>query len=264
MQELFVVKIGGNIIDDEKQLNSFLTDFADITQPKILIHGGGKLATELSARLGIETRMISGRRITDEPTLKTVTMTYAGWINKSITAKLQSLKCNSIGLCGADAKVIPSVKRPVKEIDYGFVGDILSNEINSAFLDLLLQEGITPIIAPVSFDSSGQLLNVNADGVASSLAVSMSSLYQTTLAFCFEKKGLLKDLADENSVIDLIREKDVEELKADNTISQGMIPKVDSAFLALHRGVHQVYITHASFVKHIVVHETGYGTCIVR
>jgi acetylglutamate kinase len=208
--------------------------------------------------------MINGRRITDESTLKTVTMTYAGWINKSITAKLQSLQCNAIGLCGADAKIIPSVKRPVKNIDYGFVGDILGNEINSAFLDQLLKGGITPIIAPVSFDGSGQLLNVNADGVASSLSISMSSLYQTTLAFCFEKKGLLKNIADENSVINLIHEQDAEKLKADNTISQGMIPKVDNAFLALHRGVHQVYITHASFVKHIVAHETGYGTCIVR
>jgi acetylglutamate kinase len=264
MQELLVVKIGGNIIDDDKQLFAFLNDFAAIAKPKILVHGGGKLATEVSAKLGIETNMIHGRRVTDEPTLKTVTMTYAGWINKSIVAKLQSISCNAIGLCGADAKIIPSVKRPVKDIDYGYVGDILGDEINSGFLSQLLMAGIVPVIAPISFDASGQLLNVNADGVATSLAVAMSKLYETTLSFCFEKKGLLKNIVDENSVINLIREQDAERLKADNTISQGMIPKVDNAFLALHRGVERIYIAHASFIKHIAAHETGYGTCIVR
>ena len=163
---LLIIKIGGNVIDDNKVLHAFISDFASLPQHKILIHGGGKLATELSKKLGIKTQIVEGRRITDEETIKVVTMTYAGWINKNIVTLLQSENCNAIGLSGADAQLIPSVKRPVKDIDYGWVGDILKEKINSSILQKLLAENITPVIAPISCDANGHLLNINADTIA--------------------------------------------------------------------------------------------------
>lgn len=261
MQELLVVKIGGNIIDDEKQLNSFLSDFATITTPKILVHGGGKLATQLSGQLGIKTNMVNGRRITDIETLRVVTMTYAGWINKTIVTKLQNLHCNAIGLSGADVQLIPAVKRPVIDIDYGYVGDLNADTLNTPFATVLLNNNITPVIAPISC-SNGELLNVNADTVASVIAIALSKAYKTTLLFGFEKEGVLKDVNDSNSVIHEINTQNAEALKADGSISAGMLPKIDNAFNALNKGVQQVYIAHASFIKPIAENKTGYGTRI--
>jgi acetylglutamate kinase len=200
MKELLVVKIGGNIIDNEKALAAFLADFAAINRPKLLVHGGGKLATEVSAALGIQAQFIDGRRITDEAALKVVTMVYAGWINKRITASLQANGCKSIGLSGADANLLPAVKRPVKDIDYGFVGDLVSAGVNTDFLNQLLQQGITPVIAPVTADAQGQLLNINADTVARTIAEVMCSIYITDLVYCFEKNGLLSNVEDDSSV----------------------------------------------------------------
>lgn len=262
MKELLVIKIGGNIIDDERALSDFLADFASITIPKILIHGGGKLATELSNKLGIETRMVEGRRITDEETIKVVTMTYAGWINKSIVARLESQGLTAIGLSGADANLIPAVKRPVKDIDYGWVGDILTEKINSIFLSKLLTDGITPVIAPISSDGAGHLLNVNADTIAQSLAEAMSSLYDTRLVYCFEKKGLLSDVNDDSSVVTEVTQKDAETMKANGIIIKGMIPKIDNAFKAINNGVKTVVIGHAADIKQIAQKQKGYGTYI--
>jgi acetylglutamate kinase len=262
MKELLIVKIGGNIIDDEKAMKTFLSDFASITMPKILVHGGGKLATDLSAKLGIETKMIEGRRITDEETLRIVTMTYAGWINKSIAAKLQAEGMNAIGLSGVDANIIPAIKRSVKDIDYGWVGDILTDKINSSFLNQLLNDEITPVIAPIAADGAGHLLNVNADTIAQSLAEAMSALYETTLIYCFEKKGLLSDINDESTVISEITEHDAETMKANGIITKGMIPKIDNALKAIKHGVKTIVIGHAIDIKLIAQKQKGYGTYI--
>ena len=262
MKKLLIVKIGGNIIDDVKALDAFLSDFASISTLKILVHGGGKLATELSEKLGVETKMIEGRRITDEETIRIVTMTYAGWINKSIVAKLQAQSVSAIGLSGVDANIIPAVKRPVKDIDYGWVGDIITDRINSSFLSNLLTDGITPVISPIAADGESHLLNVNADTVAQSLAEAMSASYETTLVYCFEKNGLLSDISDESSVISEITEHDAGLMIANGTITQGMIPKIDNAIKAIKNGVKDVVIGHANDIKMIAQNQKGYGTHI--
>ena len=262
MNELIVIKIGGNVIDDEQALDAFLTDLADISAPKILIHGGGKVATELSNKLGIETKMVDGRRVTDDATIKIVTMAYAGYINKNITARLQSKSCNAIGLSGVDARTIPAIKRPVKDIDYGWVGDIKTEKVNSAFLTQLLSNGYTPVIAPIACDDGGHLLNINADTVAQSIAVAMSGLYDTTLIYCFEMKGVLADIQDQSSVIAEISIADIETLKLNAVISKGMIPKIDNARDAIKSGVKNVMIGHASNITQMAKKEKGYGTTI--
>ncbi|MES2619204.1 MAG: acetylglutamate kinase [Bacteroidota bacterium] len=259
---LLVVKIGGNIVDDEDALGVFLSDFASLPQHKILVHGGGKLATELSKRLGIETKMVEGRRITDEETIKVVTMTYAGLINKSIVAKLQSKQCKAVGLSGADAQLIPAVKRPVKDIDYGWVGDVLKEKINTTFLRTLIKENITPVIAPISCDTKGHLLNINADTIAQSLAEAMSSFYAVTLIYCFEKNGLLQNVEDNNSVIHEINFEKADALKAQGVITDGMIPKIDNAFVAIQNGVETVIVGNALHIKQLAANEKGYGTRI--
>ena len=185
MKNLTIIKIGGNVIDDEKSLKKFISDFSRLKGPKLLVHGGGKLATKLSEQLGIETKMTEGRRITDAETLKTVTMVYAGWINKSITAQLNSKKTKAIGLCGADMFLIPAKKRKKTNIDYGFVGDLQENEINTKYLEFFLRQNIIPVIAPITSDKNGQLLNTNADTIASSLATALSKSYKTKLIYCF-------------------------------------------------------------------------------
>ena len=262
MDELFVIKIGGNIIDDESALHVFLHDLAGIHAHKILVHGGGKVATELSSKLGIETKMIDGRRITDEATIKVVTMAYAGYINKNITANLLSKSCKAIGLSGVDARIIPAVRRPVGDIDYGWVGDIKTDDVNSAFLNQLLLDGYTPVIAPIACDDAGHLLNINADTVAQSIAVAMSRIYNTILVYCFEKNGVLRNVEDESSAIPLISVNEVETLKETNVISKGMIPKIDNACAAIKAGVKKVVIGHASHISMIVQKEKGYGTTI--
>jgi len=262
MKELLVIKIGGNIIDDELALLAFLSDIASISTPKILVHGGGKLATELSTKLGIETKMVEGRRITDEETIKVVTMTYAGWINKSIVVHLNALGITAIGLSGADANIIPAVKRPVKDINYGWVGDILTEKINTTFLSKLIDDSIIPVIAPIASDGNGHLLNVNADTIAQSLAEALSGLYDTTLVYCFEKKGLLSDVNDEASVVTEITQEDAEAMKAKGIITRGMVPKIDNAFKAINNGVKTVVIGHAGDIKMIAQKQKGYGTYI--
>jgi acetylglutamate kinase len=262
MKDLLIVKIGGNIIDDEQALSAFIADFAAIGTPKILVHGGGKIATELSTRLGIETKMTEGRRITDEETIRVVTMTYAGWINKTIVAKLQSIDITALGLSGVDANIIPAVRRPVLNIDYGWVGNILTDKINSAFLSKLIDDNIVPVIAPISSNSEGHLLNVNADTVAQSLAEALSTHYDTTLVYCFEKKGLLSDVNDEASVIREITQEQAAELKAKGTITKGMIPTIDNALKAIGNGVKKVVIGHAYDIKMIALKQVGYGTSI--
>lgn len=262
MEKLLVVKIGGNIIDNNQALDKFLIDFASLPLPKILVHGGGKLATELSQRLGIVTNIVEGRRITDLETIKVVTMTYAGWINKNITARLQALNCNAIGLCGADAKLLPAVKRPVKEIDYGLVGDLDYENVNATLLANFLSIACTPVIAPVTANATGDLLNVNADTVAQALAQALSSFYNTTLIYCFEKKGLLADVNNNDSVIAEVNKLNADLLKQQGVIAQGMIPKIDNAVNAIEKGVQKVIIGHAAFIKEMAEEQKGYGTYI--
>ncbi|MEQ1554457.1 MAG: acetylglutamate kinase [Ferruginibacter sp.] len=257
MQQLIVVKIGGNIIDDAVALESFIEKFAAIDAPKILIHGGGKLATEMATTLHIPQQMIEGRRITDEATLKIVTMVYAGFINKNLVAKLHAKTCNAIGLCGADANIILAKKRTTKEIDYGFVGDVIADGINVNFLKLLLENNTTPIIAPLTHNGNGQLLNTNADTIANEIAKAMSTHYQVQLIYCFDKKGVLQNIADENSVIKLITKENIETLKANKTIHEGMIPKIDNALQAVASGVYKVVLGHALDLNKIMKGEAG-------
>lgn len=262
MQELTVVKIGGNVLDNETALQNFLQDFAKLEGPKLLVHGGGKLATELSAKLGIETKMVEGRRITDEATIRVVTMVYAGYINKSVVAALQAKGCKAIGLSGADAQLLPAIKRPVKDVDYGWVGDLNALDVNVNLLNQLVQAGITPVVAPISCDAEGHLLNVNADTVAKTLAEALSATYNTTLIYCFEKNGLLRHVEDDNSVIAEIDVQSAAAMKADGSISKGMVPKIDNAFDAINKGVSAVYIGSAHHILQMKSRMAGFGTCI--
>ena len=255
MQKLFVIKIGGNVIDDAAALDKFLEKFATITDSKILIHGGGKLATEMGRTMQIPQQMIEGRRITDEATLKLVTMVYAGFINKNIVTKLQSNACNAIGLCGADANIILANKREVKNIDYGFVGDVVNVKDN--FIKVLLENNCTPIIAPITHNGKGQLLNTNADTIANEIAKAMSAHYEVQLIYCFDKKGVLENIADENSLIKLITKDNIESLKTNKIIHEGMIPKIDNALQAVHAGVHTVILGHAEELIEIIENEAG-------
>ena len=242
MKALTVVKIGGNVVDNPESLSKFLLMFNKIEAPKILIHGGGILASEISAKLGIKTKMHDGRRITDAETLKVCTMVYAGWINKSIVAQLQKIGCNSLGLSGADAGVIPAKRRSPDPIDFGFVGDVSPDEINTGVLASLMGRGITPVFCAVTHDRNGSLLNTNADTMASCIAAALSGSYYTRLIFCFEKEGVLYNPKDEKSVIPLITKDSYTRLKNEGVVSEGMLPKLDNAFFALEKGVSEVYI----------------------
>lgn len=241
--ELYIVKIGGNIIDDEQALADFLKKFSDIPGGKILVHGGGKLATRLAEKLGIEQQLIDGRRITDAETLKIVTMVYAGYINKNIVAQLQAHDCNAIGLCGADADAILAHKRKHAVLDYGFVGDV--DAVNTDLLHTLISKNIAPVFAPITHDQQGQLLNTNADTIAQELARALSSLYKVTLVYSFEKSGVLMDATDDSTVIPVLNPALYEDLKNKNKIFAGMIPKLDNAFAALRSGVQKVIIGKA-------------------
>ena len=253
-KKIFVIKIGGNIIDDETRLNRFLQDFAAIKENKILVHGGGVLATRVAEALGIQQQMIDGRRITDAETLKVITMVYAGYINKNIVAKLQSLGCNAIGLCGADAHIIKAHKRKHPTIDYGFAGDI--DSVEAGFLRLLIKQNIVAVMAPVTHDEES-LLNTNADTIAKEIAVAMSHLFQVQLVYCFEKNGVLMDPADGNSVVQQLTEEAYLDLKNKNIISAGMIPKVDNSLDAIRSGVQQVLIGNAENLDALLHHHTG-------
>jgi acetylglutamate kinase len=241
-KDLHVIKIGGNVIDNSENLYHFLKDFTVLDGYKILVHGGGKVATQLSETLGIEPKLVDGRRITDIETLRVVTMVYGGLINKNIVAQLQRFGNNAIGLTGADGDFIRTKKRPVKTIDYGFVGDIDENSIDPQSISRLLEAGFTPVFCAITHDGEGQLLNTNADTIASALAVALSKLYETTLIYCFEKKGVLQDINDEESLIREIDPERYEELKKQQIIHSGMLPKLDNAFTAINCGVKAVII----------------------
>lgn len=243
-ESLIIVKVGGAIVEQADTLHRLLNDFSAIPGRKMLVHGGGRSATALADRLGIESRMVDGRRITDAETLKLVTMVYGGLVNKNIVAGLQSMGINAIGLTGADANVISAVKRPVKEIDYGFVGDVTS--VNASFLASVLEWNIVPVMAPLTHDGNGTMLNTNADTIAAEVAKAMSDRFKVTLIYCFEKPGVLLNPEDDSSVIPYISYYDFPRLVDDGTISGGMIPKVQNAFNALNAGVSSVLITSAS------------------
>ncbi|MEN6618216.1 MAG: acetylglutamate kinase [Rikenellaceae bacterium] len=246
MKELTVIKIGGNIVDQPAALEIFLKDFSKYPNPKILIHGGGVLATELSPKMGIEVKMQNGRRVTDLNTLKLVTMVYAGWINKSIVALLQKLGCNAIGLSGADGDLVPATRRSPDPIDFGYVGDVNPVDINSSLLQSFLGRGITPVFCAITHDRNGSLLNTNADTMASSLAIALSRDYYTRLIYCFEKNGVLSDQNNPDSIVPLITRTNYQTLKENGAISGGMLPKLDNAFAAIESGVSEVFIKHAS------------------
>lgn len=250
-----MIKVGGNIIDDETKLSSFLKDFAAIEERKILVHGGGKMATKLAAQLNIPQQVVEGRRITDAETLKIVTMVYAGYINKNIVAQLQANNCNAIGLCGADGDVILAHKRQHPVMDYGFVGDI--DAINAGLIKSLLEKNITPVFAPITHDQRGQLLNTNADTIAQELAKGLSHDYEVTLIYSFEKKGVLLDVNDETSVVRNMNPSYYRELKANEKIVEGMIPKLDNAFTALNSGVNKVIIGNAEQLKELIAGISG-------
>lgn len=238
-----VIKIGGGILENETSRELFLRQFASVEGPKVLVHGGGRLATTMAERLGVKTQMIDGRRVTDKETLDIVTMVYGGLVNKQLVASLQAMGINAIGLTGADGGWMKAVKRPVKNgIDYGFVGDV--TEVNGALLRSLVDRGLTPVIAPITFCQEGVLLNTNADTIASETAISLAPEVQLT--FCFEKAGVLRDAEDESSLIPRITRESYSQLLAEGIVSGGMIPKIDNAFAALQKGVQSVRITHAN------------------
>ena len=249
MESIIILKIGGNVIDNPSALANVLCDFAAWQNPKILVHGGGKIANKLMEKLGIVPKMREGRRITDRETLDVVTMVYAGLINKNMVATLQSHACNAIGLTGADANLIPAVKRLVKDIDYGFVGDLNSGCISVDTLANLVKTGLVPVVAPITHDGNGSLLNTNADTIASSVAVALAKIFRIQLVYCFEKKGVLRDPDDEQSVIDFLDEALYQKYKDEGIITAGMIPKLDNAFAALHNGVDEVRICNSEGLK---------------
>ncbi|GAA4403477.1 acetylglutamate kinase [Nibrella viscosa] len=259
MHNLTVIKIGGNVIDKPGALNQFLSSFAQIRDHKILVHGGGKIATQVAEKLGVPTTMVEGRRITDQPMLDVVTMVYGGLVNKQIVAKLQALEVNAIGLTGADASTVLAKKRAVGEIDYGFVGDIV--EIDSGQIQYMLRQGLVPVFAPLTYDEEGNLLNTNADTMASAIAVDMVHKNTVTLVYCFEKKGVLLDPANDSSVISSLTPQVYESHKTAGIISKGMIPKLDNAFKALRNGVAKVIICHADQVVQ-AVKEGNAGTTL--
>src|SRR5579863_1117639 len=255
MERLYVVKIGGNIIDDDQLLSSFLRKFAEIRNKKVLIHGGGKLATRIAEKLGIPQQMIDGRRITDAETLKIVTMVYAGYINKNIVARLESLKCNSLGITGADGNSILSHKREKAGIDYGFAGDI--DQVDSYLFIQLLSNGKTLVVAHITHDGKGQLLNTNADTIAQESAKALSSFFEVMRIYSFEKPGVLKDVENENSVINKLHLGYYKELKETEKIFAGMIPKLDNAFKAIDAGVQKVIIGKGEELDRLITGKSG-------
>lgn len=242
--KLTLIKVGGKIVEEEDSLKQLLKDFSEIQGSKILVHGGGRSATKLGERLGIESKMVDGRRITDAETLKVVTMVYGGLVNKNIVAGLQALDVNALGLTGVDMNIIRSEKRPVKEIDYGYVGDV--KEVRGDVLKLLIEQNIVPIIAPLTHDGCGNMLNTNADTIAAETAQAMSNYYNVTLVYCFEKNGVLMNEHDDNSVIPEINRKDFDRYVDHGIIQGGMLPKLENAFKSIEKGVKEVIITKAS------------------
>ena len=255
MERITVVKIGGNVIDNPAAMKRFLKEFAALEGPKILVHGGGKLATRLAERLELKVQMVDGRRITDKGTLDVVTMVYAGLINKTIVAKLRTAGCNAVGLCGADGGLIVSRRRNPKPVDYGFVGDPELERFGTATAKTLIDAGYTLVVAPITVDGAdGSLLNTNADTVARTMAVGLSGTFETELVYCFEKRGVLMDVDDDRSVIPEITPARFAQLRADGIVADGMLPKLENAFDAIEHGVRSVAICSADAVA-----EKGYG-----
>ena len=254
MTQLTIVKVGGKIVEEPEALALLLHDFSRIAGNKILVHGGGRSATKMAERLGVETQMIDGRRVTNEEMLKIVTMVYGGLVNKNIVAKLQALGLDSIGLVGADMNVILSQKRPVKEIDYGFVGDV--QEVNAPALSDLLNMNLVPVLAPLTHDGKGNLLNTNADTIAGETAKALAFRFNVRLIYCFEKPGVLMNETDDNSVIPALDKELFLQYKEEGIIQGGMIPKLENAFEALAAGVKEIIITQASEIN------SGKGTFI--
>ena len=244
--KLTVIKVGGKIVEEAETLQALLNDFAAIEGHKVLVHGGGRSATKIAAQLGIETQMVNGRRITDADMLRVVTMVYGGLVNKNIVAGLQARGINAVGLTGADMNVILSDKRPVKDIDYGFVGDV--KQVDGERLASLIQSGIVPVMAPLTHDGKGNILNTNADTIAGETAKALATYFDVTLVYCFEKKGVLRDEADDDSVISHINRQQFAELVEQGVVQGGMIPKLENAFQAIDAGVKEVIITAADAI----------------
>ena len=256
MDRLTIVKVGGKVVEEPELLDQLLDNFKTITGNKMLVHGGGKAATRLAERLGVETRMVDGRRITDLETLEIVTMVYGGLINKRVVAGLQARNLNALGLTGVDLDLVRARKRPVEDTDYGYVGDI--EKVNSRELRFLLSENVIPVVAPLTHDGNGMILNTNADTIASRLAIEFSNFFKVLLFYCFEKRGVLADPLDENSVLGELSETECITYQELGVISSGMIPKLFNGFRALHNGVSEVLITNPeNFFK-------GRGTRLVR
>jgi acetylglutamate kinase len=259
--KVYIIKIGGNIIDDETKLSTFLGDFAGIEGRKILVHGGGKMASRVGEGMGVAPVMIEGRRVTDAETLKIVTMVYAGFINKNIVALLQANKCHAVGLSGADGNSIRAHKRvPGSALlkagaDYGFAGDI--DEVNAGFLKGILDQELVPVFSPITHDAKGQLLNTNADTIAQELAKALSAHYETTLVYCFEKEGVLMDAAKPDSVIPILSAAAFEDLRDKKIVAEGMVPKLQNAFEALAAGVAKVVIGHAAKLQDLINGKSG-------
>lgn len=256
MEKLTLIKVGGKIVEEPDTLRELLKTFAQISGHKVLVHGGGRSATKVAAQLGIESVMINGRRVTDAETLKVVTMVYGGLVSKNIVAGLQALSVNALGMTGADMNILLSEKRPVKEVDYGFVGDV--KEAHGDTLAALIRAGVVPVLAPLTHDGKGQLLNTNADTIAGEKAKALAPYFDVTLVFCFEKKGVLKDENDDNSVIPVINKEQFDQYVRDGIVQGGMIPKLENAFRAIDAGVKEVVITQASSIQ------SGKGTHIVK
>ena len=244
MEKLTIIKVGGKIVEEEQSLHLLLADFAKIEGYKLLVHGGGRSATRLADRLGIESRMVNGRRITDKATLEVVTMVYGGLVNKNIVAGLQALGINALGLTGADLNVIQSEKRPVKDIDYGYVGDV--KKVDAQMLSELIALNIVPVLAPLTHDKLGNLLNTNADTIAGETAKALAKIFEVELVYCFEKKGVLMNENDDDSVIPILKKDDFEKLVNSKIIQGGMIPKLENAFESIDAGVKKVIIKEAS------------------
>lgn len=248
MNQLTIIKVGGKIVEEAASLQALLTRFANIPGHKLLVHGGGRSATRLAEQLGIEQKMVGGRRITDAETLRVVTMVYGGLVNKQIVASLQARGINALGLTGADMNVMKSRKRPVREVDYGFVGDV--EQVNAELLSDLIAKGVVPVLAPLTHDGQGSMLNTNADTIAGEAAKALAQYFDVTLIYCFEKKGVLRDEQDDDSVIPSIREQEMDQLVRDGIVSGGMLPKLENSFAAIRAGVSRVIITRADAIDH--------------
>ena len=261
MEKITVVKIGGNIVDHPENLDAFIKKFSALEGKKALVHGGGKVATQISKALGIETQMINGRRVTDAETVDVVTMVYAGLVNKKVVSKLQAKGQNAIGFCGADANLIQAHKRPVVDVDYGFVGDV--DKVDGEFLKMVIESGKVPVTAPITHDGKGQLLNTNADTIASEVSIALSEFYDVTLLYAFELPGVLEDIDKPDSLISQINPEEYKELLGQGIIAKGMIPKMDNCYNAISRGVNNVMIGHALDLENLFSEGRSTGTLLV-